>query len=162
MPLYHLMVLRPYVESVSLNLSQKQKSIYLWTGKRPVKVNQIRWFQFFLRRFAIWLSIAARLKKKLKCLRFMITSSYTHIYIYIVQRLSLYIVTVYLVISKTQRSRIVQKVFVLQNQIVARLTKQNKTFIFHYEIEIINNCLLATKDFVPHLNDLRYAYNYRF
>lgn len=92
----------------------------------------------------------------------MITSSYTHIYIYIVQRLSLYIVTVYLVISKTQRSRIVQKVFVLQNQIVARLTKQNKTFIFHYEIEIINNRLLATKDFVPHLNDLRYAYNYRF
>lgn len=83
MPLYHLMVLRPYVESLSLNLSQKQKSIYLWTGKRPVKVNQIRWFQFFLRRFAIWLSIAARLKKKLKCLRFMITSSYTHIYIYI-------------------------------------------------------------------------------
>lgn len=92
----------------------------------------------------------------------MITSSYTHIYIYIVQRLSLNIVTVYLVISKTQRSRIVQKVFVLQNQIVARLTKQNKTFIFHYEIEIINNRLLATKDFVPHLNDLRYAYNYRF
>lgn len=130
MPLYHLMVLRPYVESVSLNLSQKQKPIYLWTGKRPVKVNQIRWFQFFLRRFAIWLSIAARLKKKLKCLRFMITSSYTHTYIYIYST-TFILVHCNSIFSYQQNSTIKDCArgicFAKPNCCQANKTKQNKT-----------------------------------
>lgn len=95
----------------------------------------------------------------------MITSIqlHTHIYIYSTTFILVHCNSIF---SYQQNSTIKDCArgicFAKPNCCQANKTKQNKTFIFHYEIEIINNRLLATKDFVPHLNDLRYAYNYRF